>query len=120
MKRIYHIATRVEVERAARTGHYTPATLLSEGFIHCSYAEQLADVAARYFRGQQDLMLLEIDPVLITAPIINENFTGGPQLYPHVYGPLPMSAVTAIRDLPCRADGSFDWPCMVSQACAKP
>lgn len=119
MKRIYHITQRAEVERAARTGHLAPATLLSEGFIHCSHAEQLPEVAARYFRGQHDLALLEIDPQLITAPIVNENFTGGPHLYPHIYGPLPMSAVTAIRDLPCRPDGSFDWPCMVSQACSK-
>lgn len=119
MKRIYHIATRREVEQAGRTGHHTPATLLSEGFIHCCYAEQLEDVAARYFRGQPNLTLLEIDPLLITAPIVNENFTGGPHLYPHIYGPLPMSAVTAIRELQCRPDGSFDWPCMVQQACAK-
>ena len=113
MKRIYHIALRREVERAGRTGHYAPATLLSEGFIHCSYARQLEAVAARYFQGQQSLALIEIDPELITAPIVNENFTGGPELYPHIYGPLPMSAVTAIRDLDCKPDGSFDWPCLV-------
>jgi uncharacterized protein (DUF952 family) len=120
MKRIYHIVPRREIEQAARTGYHAPATLLAEGFIHCSYAHQLEQVAVRYFRGQQDLALLEVDPLLITAPIVNENFTGGPELYPHIYGPLPMSAVTAIRELVCRPDGSFEWPCVVTQACAKP
>jgi uncharacterized protein (DUF952 family) len=120
MKRIYHIVPRREIEKAARTGYHAPATLLAEGFIHCSYAHQLEQVAARHFSGQQDLALLEVDPLLITAPIVNENFTGGHELYPHIYGPLPMSAVTAIRELVCRPDGSFEWPCVVTQACAKP
>jgi uncharacterized protein (DUF952 family) len=120
MKRIYHIAPQLEIERAARTGHHTPATLLSEGFIHCSYAHQLERVAARYFHGQQHLALLEIDPRLITAPIVNENFTGELDLYPHIYGPLPMSAVTTIRELVCRPDGSFEWPCLLDRTCAMP
>lgn len=112
MKRIYHIAARREVEQAGRSGHYAPSTLLTEGFIHCSYAQQLDAVAARYFKGQLDLTLLEIDPLLITAPIVDENAPSSQERYPHIYGPLPMSAVTAIRELICRDDGSFEWPCL--------
>jgi uncharacterized protein (DUF952 family) len=111
---IYHIAAMREVEDAGRNGVYAPATLQSEGFIHCSHAGQLAAVADRYFRGQPNLALLQIDPQHVTARIVEENLVGGAQLYPHIYGTLPMSAVTAIRELPCNQDGSFAWPCNLS------
>jgi len=113
MQLIYHIASLQDVERAGRSGHYAPATLQSEGFIHCSYAGQVEAVANRYFHGQQYLALLEIDPQRVPARIVDENLLGGRELYPHLYGPLPMSAVTAIRELPRRQDGSLDLPCNI-------
>lgn len=118
MQSLYHIAPASEIERAARNGHYAPATLQSEAFIHCSYAHQVEAVLERYFKGQQNLVLLEIDPALVTARIVEENLVGGEQLYPHLYGPLPIAAVTAIRELISRPDGSFELPCNVQRACA--
>jgi uncharacterized protein (DUF952 family) len=117
MRPLYHITVQSEVERAGRAGQYAPASLQSEGFIHCSYAEQLAAVADRYFCGQEHLALLEIDPRRVAARIVEENLLGEAQLYPHIYGPIPMSAVTAIRELASRPDGSFAWPCLVSASC---
>jgi uncharacterized protein (DUF952 family) len=113
MQSIYHIAPAADVERAARSGRYSPPSLATEGFVHCSYADQVAATAERYFRGQMNLLLLEIDPARLDSRVVEANLDGGTELFPHVYGALPMSAVIAIRELRCKADGSFETPCIV-------
>ena len=42
---IFHIATRKASDEAARAGVYRADTLATEGFIHCSEARQVAEVA---------------------------------------------------------------------------
>jgi uncharacterized protein (DUF952 family) len=65
---------------------------LSDGFIHFSTAAQAAETAARHFAGEKGLVLARIDPERIGAPLTWEPSRGG-ALFPHLYGPLPMSAV---------------------------
>ena len=98
MATLFHITTVAEALEASRTGEYAPAAFDREGFIHCSYAHQVAGVANRIFRGRTDLALLEIDTEKLACRIIDENLEGGAELYPHIYGRLPMSAVVAVHD----------------------
>jgi len=65
--------------------------------VHCSYRHQLAAVADRLFRGRTDLVMLQIDPSRLTTPVIHENLEGGTELFPHIYGPIPMAAVVEIH-----------------------
>ena len=104
---LFHIASRVEVERGKRTGTYIPDAFAREGFIHCSYAEQVIQVANRLFAGRRDLVLLEIDPQRLSCPVVDENLEGGMELFPHIYGHLPMTAVLAIHPFPCDERGRF-------------
>lgn len=104
---LFHIATHVEVERGKRTGTYIPDAFGRDGFIHCSYAEQVIQVANRLFAGRQDLVLLEIDPQRLSCPVVDENLEGGMELFPHIYGHLPMSAVVAVHPFPCDERGRF-------------
>ena len=99
MKRIYHITTAETADRAAASGEYTPEGFAREGFIHCSYAHQLAGVLKRFFRERTGLVVLEIDRAMIEAKIVSENLEGGSEQFPHLYGALPMSAVVGIHDL---------------------
>lgn len=110
MTPIFHITSRAEAEQARRAGSYVAAAFGRDGFIHCSYARQLTRVADANFLGRSDLVLLEIDRARVGCEVIDENLEGGADLFPHVYGPLPMSAVTAIHDFPCRPDGTFELP----------
>lgn len=110
MIQIFHIALRDDVEAANIGGEYSPPTFSDEGFIHCSYADQVIAVARRYYHGQNGLVLLEIDRSSLSCDVIDENLIGGDELYPHIYGRLPMSAVTNIHAFPCRADGTFLLP----------
>jgi uncharacterized protein (DUF952 family) len=107
MPRIYHITSAGEAREAQKAGDYVPAAFDREGFIHCSYAHQVVAVANRIFRGRTDLVLLEIDPTALECTVVDENLEGGRELFPHVYGPLKMSAVKHIHDFPCDGEGKF-------------
>jgi uncharacterized protein (DUF952 family) len=113
MKPIYHITTAAEARNAAKSGEYAPEGFAAEGFIHGSYARQVCAVANTRFKGRQDLVLLEIDPTRLPCTVIDENLEGGTELFPHIYGRLPMSAVVGIHEFPCDATGRFDLPSMV-------
>jgi len=110
MTPIFHITSRAEAHEARRSGAYVAAGFDRDGFIHCSYARQLTRVANANFHGRSDLVLLEIDRGRVGCEVIDENLEGGFDLFPHIYGPLPMSAVTSVVDFPCGPDGTFELP----------
>lgn len=110
---IFHITSAREARDAARSGTYVPAAFDADGFIHCSYARQVRDVANGRFAGRADLVLLEIDRGRLACRVADENLEGGTDLFPHVYGRLPMSAVVNVHELQCGADGFFDLPAAV-------
>ncbi len=71
---------------------------LRDGFIHFSAAHQLAGTVGRHFAGQSNLMLISVDPDRLGAQLRWESSRDG-DLFPHLYGPLPLSAVIETRDL---------------------
>jgi NAD(P)-dependent dehydrogenase (short-subunit alcohol dehydrogenase family)/uncharacterized protein (DUF952 family) len=104
---ILHIAKRTDWDAAVREGIYRHPSLLAEGFIHCSTFSQVPATAARHFRGQNGLLLLRLNEARLTAPLKYEN------LFPHIYGPLNLDAVTQVVDFPPEPDGSFRLPAAV-------
>jgi uncharacterized protein (DUF952 family) len=71
-------------------------TVEEEGFTHCSYASQVAGVAARFYAEvTEPLVLLEIDPGLLTSEVVEEAPPGADEAFPHVYGPIDLPAVVA-------------------------
>lgn len=107
---ILHIAHKREWETAVTTGQYTADSLEIEGFIHCSTPEQVLIPANEHFRGQTDLLLLCIDPGLLSAPLVYEDCYETGLLFPHIYGALNTSAVLKVAEFPPLADGSFVLP----------
>jgi len=83
------------------------------GFVHCSDPGSVLVPARRLFAGRDDLLLLEIDPARVGAPIRWEVGSppepGGPW-FPHVYGPIPASAVVGVHEFPPGPDGEFELP----------
>lgn len=110
MPTIFHITTREAWESALASGAYTTPTLASEGFIHCSEPRQVARVANERFRGRSDLVLLEIDSARVGRKILYENTEGGAELFPHIYGPLNLDAVTRVLRFEPNEGGSFTTP----------
>jgi uncharacterized protein (DUF952 family) len=106
---ILHIISKSAWADAQQSGEYRGDTLATEGFIHCSTSEQVVEVANLRFRGRTDLCLLVIDPTEVKPKVIYEDGGNG-KLYPHMYGPLNLSAVKSVVAFTPLADGSFMLP----------
>jgi uncharacterized protein (DUF952 family) len=114
---ILHITTPNEWEKAQLEGEYTAPSLQTDGFIHCSMIKQTVDTANIFFRGQSGLMLMCIDENKLKSECKYEDPSGGGQhdpgvgkLFPHVYGPINLSAVIKVVDFPSNDDGFFVLP----------
>ncbi len=80
-------------------GVFTGAPVdLADGYIHMSTADQLEETLAKHFAGQTNLTIAEID-LTVLGDTVRWEVSRGNQLFPHIYGVLPMSAVrgTVIR-----------------------
>nr|WP_281371450.1 GNAT family N-acetyltransferase [Petropleomorpha daqingensis] len=84
---------------ALSEGVLRPPSLADVGFIHLSTPEQAHLPAERLFPGRRDLALLVVDPQRLRDPVRWE--PGVPEdpasmRFPHLHGPLPTTAVTAV------------------------
>ncbi len=108
---ILHFCPRDEWAAAQARGEYASDTLATEGFIHCSTLDQVLFPANALARGRTDLVLLEIEPSLLSAPPVFEpGDAPESMLFPHIYGPIPVAAVVAVHDFPPGSDGTFSLP----------
>lgn len=110
---IYHCALVADWQAAqvGRSGEAEPTggeytvssrgrTVEQEGFVHASYAGQVAGVLHRFYADVTEPMcLLVIDPDKLGVPVVAENLIGGSELFPHIYGPVPVSAVVEVAAL---------------------
>jgi 1,4-dihydroxy-6-naphthoate synthase len=89
--RLFHLAP--EDAWSAWVGHtWAPPSLAQEGFVHLSFAEQLAGTLSTHFPGAGPLVLAELDAEALAASLRLEPSREG-ALFPHHYGPLPRTAV---------------------------
>lgn len=117
---IYHITERESWESAQAAGQYLAESLRTQGFIHASTQAQVVETANLFYAGQDGLVLLCIDPARLTAPLKREAASNAGHrddagLFPHIYGPLNLDAVTSVVEFPCGEDGRFELPVEVSQ-----
>ena len=104
---IFHITTQMAWDDAQNSGEYRAASLLTEGFIHCSTLAQVLPVANNFYKGQDGLVLLSIEPTLLSSELKWEAPSGGTpppgvpegDLFPHIYGPINLDAVVSVSDL---------------------
>ena len=107
---IYHICRRDEWAAAEQTGSYAGSSQdVADGFIHFSTAGQVRASAAKHRAGQTGLMLLSVDPDSLRDALKWELSRGG-TLFPHLYGPLPVSAVRSADALDLDVDGVHQFP----------
>ncbi len=69
---------------------------LADGYIHLSAATELQGTLDKHFAGQTGLVIAEVDLATLGATVMWEVSRGG-TLFPHIYGPLPMAAVTGFK-----------------------
>lgn len=89
---IYHVITSAAWESQRLVKSLEVPSLKTEGFIHCCTHQQVAGVLERYFKGQTNLLLLEIDEAKLESELRFEKSTND-ELFPHVYGPINKTAI---------------------------
>jgi len=111
-RHVLHIAPidRWAQASADPVGEYVDPSLEGEGFIHCSTAEQVLIPANERFGGRTDLVLLVIDLEQVPSRIVLEDCYESGHTFPHIYGPIPVAAVTTVVPFPCHDDGTFSLP----------
>ena len=93
---IYKICPASLWEEAKAEGNFVgSANDLRDGFIHFSTSEQLHETAQKHFSNQQNLLLLTVDSTMLGEALKCELSRGG-ALFPHLYAPLPLTAVVEI------------------------
>jgi ribosomal-protein-serine acetyltransferase len=114
---IYHITSLAEWALAEKRGLYRAPSLESQGFIHFSQIHQVVPVADAFYRQQNGLVLLCVDPARLDVPLKFEppalnapDAHADEDLFPHVYGPVDTQAVIRVFDFPANGDGCFSLP----------
>ena len=108
--RVFHICRRAAAQQTRTDGQLVPASLASDGFVHLSQSHQVAAVIAAFYVDVPDLVILELDPARLTAPLHYEapatmagtsDATPAPAagLFPHLYGPLNADAIVQVLDM---------------------
>ena len=115
---IFHITLRTAWEEAQKRGDYRAESLETEGFIHCSTISQVLPVAESFYKGQNGLALLVIEPTLLSSALKWEPPSGGSpppgvpdgDSFPHIYGPINLDAVVKVFNLEQNTDNKFILP----------
>ena len=107
---IYHVCRRQDWQNAVETGLYHGSVDdRTDGFLHFSTAQQVAESAGRHRAKVVDLVLITVDANDLGSDLKWELSRGG-QLFPHFYGSLSIVKVLSVCDLPLAEDGFHQFP----------
>jgi uncharacterized protein (DUF952 family) len=95
---IVHVCSLSAWSAARTSGMYKAESLATEGFIHFSRWDQLPGTVARYYAGKPDLVVLVVDESPLDDLRVEVSPSTG-ESFPHLYGPLPATAVTEVLPL---------------------
>jgi len=97
-------------EWAAADGEYCGSPVdLRDGFIHFSTAEQLSGTLAKHYVAANTLVLVAVRAAALGDALRYEPSRDG-ALFPHLYAPLPLTAVVWSETITRVPDGAFVLP----------
>lgn len=103
----YKVMSIDEFDRLRNDGVFIgSASDVAHGFIHLSTCDQLQATANKHFSGRSDLFLVTVDLARLGGSVRWEPSRSG-QLYPHIYGTLPLAAVISAERLEVADDGTI-------------
>jgi len=95
---VYHLCTLQSWNSQKLNDIYVHDSLESEGFIHCSFENQVEGVLDRYFEGVTEILQFTIDTELLSSDFVIEASTGDED-FPHIYGVIDKVAIVDIIKL---------------------
>jgi uncharacterized protein (DUF952 family) len=107
---VYKVMSAAEAQQMQRDGvfHGSPADI-ADGYIHLSCGPQVAATLDKHFSGVDGLVLAAVDLSGLGDTVRWEAARGG-QLFPHIYGHLPVGAVLSVATLERTPDGAVKLP----------
>lgn len=100
---LFHVALPEDWAAAEQSGEYPMSTrglaLADVGFVHLAYEHQYPGVLERYYPDRPDAVLLVLDPRQLGAEVREEAAEPDGEVFPHLYGALPVDAVVAVRSV---------------------
>lgn len=106
----YKVLTAEEMTALEVDGSFAGAPIdLADGYIHLSTQAQLTETVDKHFAGQSGLWIAAVDLEALGDAVKWEPSRGG-QLFPHLYAPLPLSAVVAYGALTRDGHGNVALP----------
>lgn len=110
---IYKVATAAALDESRQRGAFSGMPVDErDGYIHMSTAAQLPETLRLHFAGQSGLMLFAVRTAELGATLRWEPSRGG-QLFPHIYGLLPIYAVAWTAAISVAPDGGCELPAAV-------
>ena len=118
---IYHIVLLKDFLRLIKQDQYIPSGFDKDGFIHCTMGSELTRLVLEdYFMNENDsILLLQLDSQKIASRLKLEEPSSAANagkkhlipgaLFPHIYGPLNLSAVAGVAQIK-KYNNSFCWP----------
>lgn len=94
---VYHITTPELWDDALNRGIYTHPSMAAEGFIHCSFREQLEATARKHFPDRDELLILEISTKRLTPHLKVEQLGTASEPFPHIYARIPLTSVITVH-----------------------
>lgn len=101
---LHHVLTTAAWDAAREAGRHAPTELHRDGFLHCCTAAQLDFVLSRHFAGRTDLLVLTFEANELPAGLHWVVSEPGQAAFPHLYGPIPCTAVRSATS-PRAAEG---------------
>lgn len=105
---IYHILEEAVWKHAILEGEYHAASLETEGFMHCSTKEQVLESASIHFKAHTELMVIEIVSKRV-KDLLKWELGRNEELFPHIYGSIPIGVVETTHGLLKDKMGNWDW-----------
>lgn len=104
---IYHLITPQEWAIAKNQPSYAAESLVSEDFIHCSTAVQVARTANNYYKNQPEMLVLHINENnLVDATLKYE--ANSYDTFPHIFGRIVREAVVGETLIKQNSDNVFE------------
>ncbi|MCU0818721.1 MAG: DUF952 domain-containing protein [Beijerinckiaceae bacterium] len=99
MALLFKILSRPEWGAFRQSGRFAGSAVdIRDGFIHFSYAHQLAETARRHFANQPDLVLFAVAREAVAHDLRDEVSRGG-DLFPHLFAEVSFTDVLWMKPL---------------------
>ncbi|MCI1209287.1 MAG: cupin domain-containing protein [Treponema sp.] len=99
---VFKITGRKEAAGILRQQLYEPESLKTDGFVHLSEKDQVAWVLQTFYPQTDEYVVFAIDKTRLGPNLKYDKIDGSGlpanRVFPHLYGPFPTAAVTAILE----------------------